>query len=57
MYVCVLTCNGLHLMCVYSQYKRYLEALPSREELEVFHPLFASNEDLTLFSDLRTGKP
>ena len=57
MYVCVLTCNGLHFMCVYSQYKRYLEALPSREELEVFHPLFASNEDLTLFSDLRTGKP
>ena len=37
------------------QYQRWLEALPSLEELEVFHPLFATNEDLTLFSDLRTG--
>ena len=34
------------------QYQRWLEALPSLEELEVFHPLFATNEDLTLFSDL-----
>jgi hypothetical protein len=29
--------------------------LPERQELEVFHPLFATNEDLTLFSDLKTA--
>mmetsp|Transcript_10566 Transcript_10566/g.16716 ORF Transcript_10566/g.16716 Transcript_10566/m.16716 type:complete len:388 (-) Transcript_10566:358-1521(-) len=38
-----------------SQYQRYLEALPAREEFEPFHPLYATNEDLTLFSDLKTA--
>jgi hypothetical protein len=35
-----------------SQFQRWLEALPSAEELHEFHPLYASNEDLALFSDL-----
>lgn len=34
---------------------RLSQALPERQELEVFHPLYATNEDLTLFSDLKTA--
>ena len=39
-----------------SEYARYLEALPSKEELETFHPFYATNEDLALFSDLPTAE-
>jgi len=35
-----------------SLWRKYLQAVPTRDELAKFHPMFASNEDLTLFSDL-----
>jgi hypothetical protein len=28
---------------------RYLRALPTREELGKYHPMYATNEDLALF--------
>eukprot|EP00291_Cryptomonas_curvata_P016499 CAMPEP_0172153494 /NCGR_PEP_ID=MMETSP1050-20130122/1478_1 /TAXON_ID=233186 /ORGANISM="Cryptomonas curvata, Strain CCAP979/52" /LENGTH=357 /DNA_ID=CAMNT_0012822041 /DNA_START=136 /DNA_END=1203 /DNA_ORIENTATION=+ len=33
-----------------SKWRKYLRALPSREELGLYHPMYASNEDLALFS-------